>query len=141
MMRSALLPAAAALALVLAADTRAEPPAAPSPQVYACYFHRTNRCPTCQKINDLVDRSVAARLAKEIAAGRVKVLSIDYENPANAAHTAAYKITGPTLMLLRVQGEKVTAHRAAPRVWALFHDEVKFADYVEAEVRGLLEAR
>ena len=50
--------ACASIALLLthpAPQSRAEdkPAAAPSHQVIACYFHRTNRCPTCKKISSL----------------------------------------------------------------------------------------
>jgi len=114
---------------------------AASRQILVCYFHRTVRCPTCQRIGELVERSVSTRLAREVAAGQVKVVMVDFQAPANAQHAAAYKVTGPTLIVMQVQDGKVVQANPAPRIWALFRDDAKFADYVETQIRDLLDKK
>jgi hypothetical protein len=106
------------------------------PEVMVCYFHRTVRCPTCQKIGELIERAVANRLAKEVEAGRVKVVMVDFQATANAEQVAAYKITRPTMLMLRIKDGKSVEAKPAPRIWALFRDEAAFATYVEQEVRA-----
>ena len=50
-----------------AADTSA---AGPSHQVVACYFHRTNRCPTCKKISAYIEESVKTGFEAQVKDGR-----------------------------------------------------------------------
>jgi hypothetical protein len=139
---------AAALAVViLAAPAGAQtkqpaasnPAVAPAHRVVACYFHRTNRCPTCRKISAYIEEAVQAGYAKEIKDGRVAVAMVDFQDPRNQAYVAAYQIAGPTLVVMDVRVDKVTAWKAAPKTWRLVADKDAFFQYVQEEVRSYLK--
>ena len=79
------------------------------------YFHRTNRCATCKKINTYIEEAVQAEFAKEFKGGQVSVSMIDFQDKKNKEFTEGYKITGPTLVLADVHQGKVKAWKPAPR--------------------------
>lgn len=119
---------------------QAEPSAAPpAHRVLACYFHRTVRCPTCRKISAYIEEAVQTRFAAEIKDGRVSMVLVDFQNPKNKKYTEYFRITGPTLVLMDVHSDKVTAWKPAPKVWSLIGNKAAFLKYVQTEVRGYLE--
>ena len=119
-----------------AADT---PAASPSHQVVACYFHRTNRCPTCKKISAYIEESVQTGFEGQVKDGTVKTMMVDFQNAKNKKLTDAYKISGPTLVLLDIHDGKVTAWKAAPKVWSLVSKKSDFFNYVQQEVKSYLD--
>lgn len=107
-------------------------------RVIACYFHRTNRCPTCRKISAYIEESLKKGFPEEMKAGSVNLQMIDFQDPKNQKYTDYYKISGPTLVILDAQGEQVKAWKAAPKVWSLVGKQDAFFKYVQDEVRAYL---
>jgi hypothetical protein len=118
-----------------------QPAAGPSHQVIACYFHRTNRCPTCRRIGAYIEESVATAFAAQIRDGSVKVITIDFQDPRNEQYTQAYGITGPTLVLMDVQDGKVKQWKPAPKVWSLVGNRDAFFRYVQGEIDSYLQGQ
>jgi hypothetical protein len=113
--------------------------AEPSHQVYACYFHRTNRCPTCKKIGSYIEESVNTEFAPQIKDKSVRVMQIDFQDAKNEKFTKAYKISGPTLVIMNVSDGKVTTWKVAPKVWSLVSKKDDFSKYVKDEVQSYLK--
>jgi hypothetical protein len=118
-----------------------QPAATASHKVVACYFHRTVRCPTCKKISAYIDEAVKDGYAAEIKAGKVEMILMDFQDPKNQKFTEAYKISGPTLVLMDVHDGKVTSWKPAPKVWSLVGKKDQFLKYVQDEVRSYLDAK
>ena len=116
-----------------------KPAAAPSHQVVACYFHRTNRCPTCKKISAYIDESVQAGFEAQVKDGSVKMVMVDFQSDKNQKLTDAYKITGPTLVILDIHNGKVKAWKAAPKVWSLVGNKDEFFKYVQQEMKSYMD--
>ena len=110
-------------------------------RVIACYFHRTQRCPTCRKIGAYIEEAVQTGFAQEIRQGQVSVQLVDFQNPKNRKYTESYEITGPTLVLIDVHDGKVAAWRPAPKVWSLVGDKEAFFQYVQQGIRDYMEPR
>jgi hypothetical protein len=120
----------------------AEPAAAaPAHRVIACYFHRTQRCPTCRKIGAYIEEAVQTGFPQEIRQGQVSVYLVDFQNPKNRKYSESYNITGPTLVLIDVHDGKVAAWRPAPKVWSLVGDKAAFFQYVQQGIRDYMETR
>ena len=113
--------------------------AEPSHQVIACYFHRTNRCPTCKKIGSYIEESVSTEFASQIKEKSVKVMQIDFQDTKNEKFTKAYSISGPTLVIMNVRDGKVTTWKVAPKVWSLVSKKDDFSKYVHDEVQSYLK--
>jgi len=118
----------------------ADNPARQPHQVIACYFHRTIRCPTCQRIGAYIEEAIQTGFPAEVKAGSVKVVMIDFQDPRNQRYTQAYQITGPTLVIMDVRDGKLAAWKPAPRVWSLVGNKDIFMQYVRAEVQSYLES-
>jgi len=114
-------------------------PAEPQHQVVARYFHRTKRCPTCQKISALIEEAVQAGFTDDLKSGKVKLQMVDYQDPRNQEVTATYKISDPMLVILNVRDGKVTKWKSAPKVWALFLKKDAFMKYVQDEMHTYLD--
>ena len=117
------------------------PAAAPSHQVIACYFHRTVRCPTCRRISAYIEEAVQAGFTAELKGGSVKMLMIDFQDAKNQKYTEAYRISGPTLVLMDVHDGKVTSWKPAPKVWSLVGKKGDFLNYVQGEVQSYLDGQ
>ena len=114
--------------------------AKPAHRVVACYFHRTVRCPTCMKIGASIDAALKTGLAPELQQGRLEWTMLDFQDPRNQADTNAFRITGPTLVVMDVQNGQVINWKPLPKVWSLVGDQDAFFRYVQSEVRAFLAA-
>jgi hypothetical protein len=113
--------------------------ASPSHQVIACYFHRTIRCDTCKKISAYIDEAVRTGFASQVKDGGVKMVMVDFQDEKNKKLTQAYKITGPTLVIMDVRDGETTAWKPAPKVWSLVGKKADFFKYVQAEIQVYLD--
>jgi hypothetical protein len=116
-----------------------KPATGPAHQVIACYFHRTQRCPTCQKISAYIEESIKAGFESELKDKSVRMVMVDFQDPKNQKYAEAYEIDGPTLVLMHVRNGKIVEWKPAPKVWSLVGQKPKFVDYVQSEVRSYLE--
>ena len=115
------------------------PTTGPVQQVIACYFHRTQRCPTCQKISAYIEEAIKAGFAPELKDKSVRMVMVDFQDAKNQKYAEAYDIEGPTLVLMHVRNGKIVEWKPAPKVWSLVGQKAKFVDYVQGEVRSYLE--
>jgi thiol-disulfide isomerase/thioredoxin len=115
--------------------------AEPQHQVVARYFHRTQRCPTCQKISALIEEAVQAGFADDLKSGKVKLQMVDYQDARNREVTETYKISDPMLVILDVHDGKVAEWKLAPKVWALFIKKDAFTKYVQDEMHAYLDGK
>lgn len=111
---------------------------APADRVVVMYFHRTQRCPTCQTMGSYTEEAVAKGLASEVKAGRVSLHFIDFQDPRNAAYTQAYAITGPTLLVAKGSGGKVVEYKNLKEMWVKVRDKEAFLEYVQSNVKAYL---
>ena len=123
---------------VVAAD---KPATRPAHQVIACYFHRTVRCPTCLKISAYVEEAVQGGFEAQLKDGSVRMVMVDFQDAKNQKYAEAYKITGPTLVIMDVRDGKIVAWKPAPKVWSLVGEKENFVNYVQAEVRSYLDGK
>ncbi len=112
--------------------------AVPGHQVIACYFHRTVRCPTCRKISAYIEEAVQTGFAPQVKEGSVKMMMVDFQDARNQNLTQAYKIAGPTLVIIDVQNSEVTTWKPAPKVWSLIGRKDEFFKYVQGEIQSFL---
>jgi hypothetical protein len=111
----------------LAADEAAD-------RVVAMYFHRTQRCPTCLKMGSYSEEAVKSGFADEIKDGKVAFYYIDFQNQANAALTNGYGVSGPTLIVAKIKGNKVEAYKNLTDIWAKVGDKPAFLKYVRENI-------
>ena len=106
-----------------------------------CYFHRTQRCPTCKKIGTLVEKAVDKECVKSCTKASVELHFIDFQAEKNKAYAEAYKVTGPTLIALDIHDGKVKQWKTLPKIWTLVGNETEFKKYVQDEARAYADAK
>lgn len=117
--------------------TAAEAPKAPpKDRVVAMYFHRTQRCPTCQKMGSYTEEAVKTGFAGQLKDGMVELYYIDFQNEKNAAYTKAYKITGPALIVAKVADNKVAEFKDLKDIWSNVGDKKAFIKYVQDQIKA-----
>jgi hypothetical protein len=125
---------------VLAADTAATEEKAevkkPADRVVVMYFHRTQRCPTCLRMGSYSEEAVVEGFPQEIKDGTVEFHYVDFQDPKNAKLTKAYKISGPTLIVLKVVKDKAVAGENLTEIWTKNREKDVFLNYIQDNVRA-----
>jgi thiol-disulfide isomerase/thioredoxin len=103
----------------------------PVDRVMAIYFHRTQRCPTCQKMGSYAEEAVKTGFARQLEEGTLSLHYVNFEDSRNAALTKGYGITGPALIVARVANNKVVRHANLTDIWAKATDKPAFIKYVQ----------
>lgn len=127
-----------AMTVVLFATSVVQAADAPKDRVVAMYFHRTERCPTCQKMGSYSEEAVKTAFADEIKKGRVAFHFIDFQAEKNARYAKAYGISGPALVVAKISDNKVASFRNLEDIWAKVGDKPAFLRYVEENVKACL---
>ena len=70
------------------------------------YFHATNRCPTCNAIEDNALKVLNETYKSQIANGTVKFTSFNLDDKANEALVKKYEISFSTLLIIKKAGAK-----------------------------------
>lgn len=136
---AAVLCVAAAMELLGAAPVWAAKPV--PDRVVVMYFHRTQRCPTCLKMGTYAEEAVKSGFATQMKDGKVEFHLIDFQNAKNAVLTKGYKVSGPTLIVAKVVGDKVKEHKALTEMWEKVRDKEAFIKYVQGAVKEYLPAK
>lgn len=112
----------------LAADASAD-------RVVAMYFHRTVRCPTCQKMGSYTEEAMKTGFAQQIKDGTVQFHFVNFQDESNSALTKGYKVSGPTLIVAKIAGNKVAEYKNLTEMWTKVRDKQAFLDYVQSNVK------
>jgi hypothetical protein len=108
------------------------------PRLDIRYFHRTIRCPSCTRIEQLARQAVEQTFAGELSSGRVTWAAVNLDAPENAHYDKDYKLTAQSVVLSEVRGGTETRWKNLEKVWDLLSDEAAFTVYVQEEVLAWL---
>ena len=107
---------------------------APAERVVAMYFHRTERCPTCQKMGSYSEEAVKTGFAEEVKDGSVAFYYIDFQNKKNAKLKKGYDVSGPALIVAKIKGKKVKEFKDLEDIWTNVADKQAFIKYVQEHI-------
>ena len=108
-------------------------------QVTAYYFHRTARCKTCLKIEDLSKTGIATGFAAELSNGDLAFQSLNVEAEGNEHFVEDYELVSQALVLVDYRNGVPGKWKSLDRTWELVHSDDEFKAYVRDEVRAFLE--
>jgi len=111
----------------------------PSDRVVVMYFHRTQRCPTCQKMGSYSKEAVKQGLAELVDNGAVEFHYIDFQQPANIRFAEAYKVEGPALIVAKIVNGKVQEYKNLEEIWMKVREKPAFIEYVQGGVQAYLK--
>ncbi|HPO14406.1 MAG TPA: nitrophenyl compound nitroreductase subunit ArsF family protein [Candidatus Hydrogenedentes bacterium] len=110
-----------------------------APAIQISYFHRTVRCPSCIKIEELAKQTVEETFGGELAAGRMAWRSLNLDDAENAHFEKDYKLTAQSVVVSEMRGDKEIRWKNLEKVWDLLEDDLAFKKYVQDEVRSFSE--
>jgi hypothetical protein len=111
----------------------------PSPQkVTVYYFHRTLRCPTCRRIEELAREAVKSEFPGELAVGSVEWKLVNVETRGNEHFEKDYKLDSQSLVLVKTDHGRPVSWQNLPKIWDLVEDPAAFTKYVQDGLRGYL---
>lgn len=111
----------------------------PADRVVVMYFHRTQRCPTCQKMGSYAEEAVKQHFSEQLEKGTVEFHYVDFQNQKNAALTEGYQVTGPALVMAKVTDGKVQQHKDLKDIWTKVRQKPEFIEYVRQHVAAYLK--
>jgi thiol-disulfide isomerase/thioredoxin len=112
----------------------AKPAKTPDDRVVVMYFHRTQRCPTCRRMGSYTQESVQEKYADALKKGTVEFRYVDFQDKKNEAQTKGYKVTGPTLIVAKIEKNKVKDFKNLKEIWDKNNDKQAFYKYVQENI-------
>jgi hypothetical protein len=145
-MRRILAASFIALATLLACASSASAPAAedgPGTEtrgvVRVYYFHTTQRCASCRKIEALADEAIRTGFQRELADGRLEWLAVNTDEAPNKHFLADYKLYTKSVVVVDLRNPSAVRWKNLPKIWELLHDEAGFRKYVHGELKAYLD--
>ena len=106
----------------------------PKDRIVAMYFHRTERCPTCQKMGAYSEEAIKTAFAEELKKGTVRFLYVNFQDPKNARLAKGYKIESPALIVAKIVDNRVAEYKDLDGIWERVTDKPVFLKYVQENV-------
>ncbi len=108
-------------------------------QVVAYYFHRKQRCDTCNTIERLAREVVDTDFAEDLQSKRLTWRTVCFQLPENEAYREQLDVHTPSIVLVETVDGKIRDSVALPDVWQLWTNEPAFKDYVRGEIADWLK--
>ncbi len=105
------------------------------------YFHRTMRCPTCLRIEELARDAVQHGFEEERAAGRVTWQVFNLDQPENQHFETDFNLKVQSLIIVRSAPGQPPEWVDMADIWDLVEDPPNFTRYVQKGVRRCLEGK
>lgn len=123
--------------------TEAPPGATTRPEhkVVAYYFHNTQRCVTCNKIERLAQETLRERFANALQSGELEWRAVNMEESANRHFVEEYQLVTSSLVLVDLHDGEQHDWTNLEAVWQHVHDdEAEFKQYVATQTQEYLES-
>jgi len=116
-------------------------PAQPAHKVVAYYFHNTQRCMTCNKIERLAEEALREQFAEPLEKGELEWRVLNMEEPPNTHFVQDYQLVASSLVLVDLHDGEQREWTNMEKVWQYVHDdEAQFKQYVAEQTREYLES-
>jgi hypothetical protein len=108
----------------------------PADRVDVVYFHRTVRCSTCLRAEELTRYTLNTYFADELASKKVVFQSVDVEDPANADIVAKYNNASYLTLCINTVTNGTENIEEVTDIWYVGDEE--FVDILKNEVEESL---
>ncbi len=113
---------------------------ADGPPIRIYYFHRTIRCPSCEKIEAWAKKAVEQAFADELAAGQLAWKTFNIDDPQYVHFEEDYQLKAQSVILSEVRKGKEIRWKNLDKVWDLLDDEARFISYIQEEIKAFRQA-
>ena len=107
-------------------------------RIVAYYFHTTQRCVTCRKIETFTREAIETGFADDLADGRLVWQPVNVQEPDHKHFIQDYQLTSKAVVLVEMAGKVQTRWKNLDQVWFLVRDKKAFQVYIQKETRDFL---
>ena len=122
----------------VAGAVAADPEPAVARQVIAYYFHTTQRCATCRRIEQWSSAAIQAGFGADLADSTLVFLPINTDEKGNEHFIKDYALYTKSLVLVELKNGQPGKWKNLSQVWEYTGDQARFFSYVMDEVRAFL---
>jgi len=113
----------------------------PAPdRVVVYYFHTTQRCPTCRRIEEWAGLALRSAFADDLADSSLVFMPVNTDEKANQHFLKDYELYTKSLIVSDTKGGVQLGWENLQKVWEYAGSQEKFFAYVQGEVRRHLAA-
>lgn len=110
-------------------------------KVIAYYFHTTQRCMTCNRIERLTEEALREQFAEPLEQGELEWRVVNMEEPLYTHFVQDYRLVASSLVLVDLHDGEQRDWTNMEKVWQYVHgDEARFKQYVAEQTRKYLES-
>ena len=110
-------------------------------KVVAYFFHASQRCETCRKIESYAREALEGpSYADAWRSGLLEWRDLSYEDPRNEELVREYGVLTSTVVLVAWRQGQDKRWKNLERVWELVHDKNAFIEYVRSEATPMVGA-
>ncbi len=110
-------------------------------RVVVYYFHTTQRCPTCRRIEAWSDLALRTAFAAELADSALVFLPVNTDEKGNEHFVKDYELYTKSLIVIDLKDGVRRDWENLQKVWEYSGSQEKFFAYVQDEVRGHLTGK
>lgn len=110
-------------------------------RVVVYYFHTTQRCPTCRRIEEWSDLALRTAFGKELADSSLVFVPVNTDEKGNEHFVKDYELYTKSLIVIDLKDGVRRDWENLQKVWEYSGSQEKFFAYVQGEVRGHLAGK
>lgn len=107
--------------------------------IVAYYFHTTQRCANCLKIETYTYEAIEAGFADELQSGRLIWRMVNTDEREHEHYLTDYKLYTKSVIIAELRAGQQVRWKNLEKVWTLLRDKEKFQKYIRDEVRAWLD--
>ena len=101
------------------------------------YFHRTQRCYSCNTLSQYARETIEQRFSEEIKNGKINFREINVDLSENKDVAKKFQASGSSLFINAIRNGKDDISQDS-NVWRLLRNEAQFKSYLENKINSLL---
>lgn len=115
-----------------------EPAVSSDLKILAYYFHGTQRCPTCLKLEAYSTEAIEKEFGKALRDGRLEWRVVNVDEPLNKHFVNDYQLYTKSLVIVKMEDGKQLEWKNLEKIWELVGDKDNFIKYVQEQVSAYL---
>ena len=106
----------------------------PADAVVVYYFHGTQRCMTCNRIEELTKQAVQENFADQLADGKIVFRSVNVDDPAKEHYIRDFQLSTRTVVM-----QKGDRYEKFDQIWNLVREPEQFMQYIGNGLERMLK--
>lgn len=107
--------------------------------VVVYYFHRTARCPSCLRLEELTREAITSGFEKNFGNGKIRFISINLDEADHEHFVNDYGLSVQSVVVSELENGKEKQWKRLDQVWDFLHDELHLVEYIQKEIHIYLK--